>query len=190
MGAPGGVGGGGGDGSPARPTSRHTPTAAKSLRLLLAEDNPINQKLAVRLLEKEGHAVTVTANGRDALDALGREPFDAALFDVQMPEMDGLEAVAELRRREAITGRHLPVIALTAHAMKGDKERCLAAGMDNYLTKPIRIEEIVRALAALLPSIDEVAADEEPEPLLLPVGSAGEQGENIPGVPQFSPRSA
>ena len=142
-------------GSAETPPAHPPAPAARSLRLLLAEDNVVNQKLAVRLLEKQGHAVTVAGNGRVALEALEAREFDAAFFDVQMPEMDGLEAVAELRRREAGTGRHLPVIALTAHAMKGDQERCLAAGMDVYLTKPIRIEEIRQALAALLPTLHE-----------------------------------
>jgi signal transduction histidine kinase/DNA-binding response OmpR family regulator len=152
-------------GSSERPPARPEAPAARSLRLLLAEDNPINQKVAVRLLERQGHTVTVAGNGRIALDALGRGDFDAALFDVQMPEMDGLEAVAELRRREEGTGRRLPVIALTAHAMKGDRERCLAAGMDVYLTKPIRIEEIRQALAALLPSAHEAGDAVEPQPV-------------------------
>ncbi|MGL4555331.1 MAG: ATP-binding protein, partial [Gemmataceae bacterium] len=123
--------------------------ATRPLRLLLAEDNPVNQRLAKALLEKQGHAVTLACDGRQALAALEAGEFDAALFDVQMPEMDGLTAVGELRRREAGTGRRLPVLALTAHAMKGDRERCLEAGMDGYLTKPIRSDEVRQALEAV-----------------------------------------
>jgi CheY-like chemotaxis protein len=117
--------------------------AAQRLDILLAEDNAVNQKLAVRLLEKRGHAVTVADNGREALRALETSRFDLVLMDVQMPEMDGLEATLELRHREKNnTGAHTPVVAMTALAMKGDMERCLAAGMDAYLSKPIRPEEL------------------------------------------------
>jgi PAS domain S-box-containing protein len=114
------------------------------LRVLVAEDNLVNQRLATRLLEKRGHRVAVAANGREALDALAKESFDLVLMDVQMPEMDGCEATAALREKEKEKGdgTHQPVIALTAHAMKGDRERCLAAGMDGYLAKPIRSQEL------------------------------------------------
>jgi CheY-like chemotaxis protein len=112
------------------------------LRVLLAEDNPVNQLLATRLLEKRGHRVTIAANGRDALAALDKESYDLVFMDVQMPEMDGLEATVAIREKEKTRGNHLPVIALTAHAMKGDQERCLAAGMDGYLSKPIRPQEL------------------------------------------------
>jgi signal transduction histidine kinase/DNA-binding response OmpR family regulator len=115
---------------------------ATSLRVLLAEDNPVNQLLATRLLEKRGHRVTIAANGRDALAALDKESYDLVFMDVQMPEMDGLEATVAIREKEKTRGNHLPVIALTAHAMKGDQERCLAAGMDGYLSKPIRPQEL------------------------------------------------
>ncbi len=121
----------------------------KKLRVLLAEDNAVNQKVAARLLEKQGHRVTVTANGREALAALDRENFDVALMDVQMPEMDGFEATAAIRAREDRTGRHLPIIAMTAHAMQGDKERCLAAGMDGYISKPIRAQHLIDLLSGL-----------------------------------------
>jgi PAS domain S-box-containing protein len=113
-----------------------------SLRVLLAEDNQVNQRLAMRLLEKRGHQVTVVGNGRDAVDAASKVDFDLVMMDLQMPEMDGFEAVAALREREIETGIHLTVIALTAHALKGDRERCLEAGMDGYLTKPIRGQEL------------------------------------------------
>ncbi len=112
------------------------------LYVLLAEDNLVNQRLATRLLEKRGHRVAVAANGREALEAVGKEAFDLVLMDVQMPDMDGLEATASIRAAEKMTGKHQPVVALTAHAMKGDEEKCLAAGMDGYLAKPIRPHEL------------------------------------------------
>jgi CheY-like chemotaxis protein/HPt (histidine-containing phosphotransfer) domain-containing protein len=133
----------------------------RPLRILLAEDNPVNQKLAVRLLEKLGHQVTVAGTGRAALDALEQEPFDLALMDVQMPEMGGFEATAALREREQATGAHLPVIAMTAHAMKGDRERCLAAGMDGYVPKPIQSADLVAAIEAVRPA---AADDHRPRP--------------------------
>jgi two-component system sensor histidine kinase/response regulator len=113
-----------------------------SLRILVAEDNAVNQRLATRLLEKRGHRVVVAANGREALAAVDKEKFDLILMDVQMPEMDGFEATAAIRAREKTNGVRLPVIAMTAHAMKGDRERCLEAGMDGYLAKPIRPQEL------------------------------------------------
>jgi CheY-like chemotaxis protein len=119
-----------------------------SLRVLLAEDNVVNQRLVVRLLEKRGHRVAVAENGLKALAALQKEDFDLVLMDVQMPEMDGMEATAAIRKGEKRTGEHVAVIALTAHAMKGDREKCLASGMDGYLTKPIRPQELDDALEA------------------------------------------
>ena len=124
-------------------------TAAPSvgrLRVLLAEDSLVNQKLAVALLEGQGHEVTVVANGREALGALESKSFDLVLMDVQMPEMDGLEATAAIRVRERHTGVRLPIVAMTAHALKGDRERCLEAGMDDYIAKPIRAEELYDAI--------------------------------------------
>ncbi|MFB3916749.1 MAG: response regulator [Terriglobales bacterium] len=115
---------------------------ARPLNLLLAEDNPVNQKLATKLLEKLGHAVTVASNGKEVLEALQQQTFDLLLLDVQMPVMDGFATIAAIREREVSTGRRLPVIALTAHAMSGDRERCIAAGMDDYLAKPIRREDL------------------------------------------------
>jgi PAS domain S-box-containing protein len=112
------------------------------LRVLLAEDNLVNQRLAVRLLEKRGHRIVVASTGLEALQALDKESFDLVLMDVQMPEMDGLEATAAIREKEKGSGLHQAVVALTAHAMKGDREKCLAAGMDGYLTKPIRPQEL------------------------------------------------
>jgi signal transduction histidine kinase/DNA-binding response OmpR family regulator len=126
----------------------HDPSA--TLRVLLAEDNAVNQLLATRLLEKRGHRVTVTANGREALDAFEKGAYDLVLMDLQMPEMDGFQATAAIREREKHNGAHLHVVALTAHAMKGDRERCLAAGMDGYLTKPIRPRELYDLLESYL----------------------------------------
>ena len=123
-----------------------TQDPGRSLRILLAEDNPVNQRLASRMLEKRGHRVIVTSNGREAVDALAKERVDLILMDVQMPEMDGFEATAAIREAEAAGGPRLPIVALTAHAMKGDRERCLAAGMDAYLAKPIRPEELDEVL--------------------------------------------
>ena len=116
------------------------------LRVLLAEDNLVNQRLAVRLLEKRGHRIVVASTGLEALQALEKESFDLVLMDVQMPEMDGLEATAAIREKEKGSGLHQAVVALTAHAMKGDREKCLAAGMDGYLTKPIRPQELDQLL--------------------------------------------
>jgi signal transduction histidine kinase/CheY-like chemotaxis protein len=113
-----------------------------SLRILLAEDNLVNQRLATRLLEKRGHTVVMAGNGREALAAFESETFDLVLMDVQMPELDGLEATLAIREKEKGSGKRLPIVALTAHAMKGDREKCLAAGMDGYLTKPIRSQEL------------------------------------------------
>jgi len=120
------------------------------LRILLAEDGLVNQKVAVSLLEQRGHQVTVANDGREALAALDRKPFDVVLMDVQMPAMDGLEATAAIRRREEESGRHTPIIAMTAHAMKGDRERCLAAGMDGYLAKPIRAKDLYAVVEGMV----------------------------------------
>jgi two-component system, sensor histidine kinase and response regulator len=117
------------------------------LRVLLAEDNVVNQRLAVKILNKRGYEVVVAGNGKEAVAAFTQEPFDVVLMDVQMPEMDGFEATAMIREREKETGGHIPIIAMTAHAMKGDRERCLAAGMDGYLSKPIRPDRLVEAIA-------------------------------------------
>jgi len=126
---------------------------AGSLRILLAEDNLINQRLAVRLLEKRGHRVTVANNGRQVLDLLDRSAYDLVLMDVQMPEMDGFEATAAIRAREQGTGLHLPIVAMTANAMQGDRERCLEAGMDGYLPKPIKPETVFTAIEAVQSTI-------------------------------------
>ncbi|MEO5924442.1 MAG: ATP-binding protein [Bryobacteraceae bacterium] len=132
----------------ARAVSSTAPTMpqenpASILRVLVAEDNVINQRLATRLLEKRGHKVVVTATGREALTILEESHFDVVLMDVQMPDMDGLQATALIREREAGLGMHTPIIALTAHTMKGDRERCLNAGMDEFITKPVNAVELI-----------------------------------------------
>ena len=124
--------------------------AGRRLRILLAEDNVVNQRLAIRLLEKRGHSVVVAGNGRAALAAIENERFDLALMDIQMPDMDGLQAVRTIRDRERGTEDHLPIIALTAHAMNGDRERCLEAGMDSYISKPISAAEFFAAIGRAL----------------------------------------
>jgi PAS domain S-box-containing protein len=120
-----------------------------SLRVLVAEDNQVNQRVITRLLEKGGHRVVVVQNGRQALEALQQDSYDLVLMDVQMPELDGIETTALIRKSELSGGRRQPVVALTAHAMKGDEERCLAVGMDGYLTKPVRAQELANLLATL-----------------------------------------
>jgi len=130
----------------ARQPAAPRPDTLEPLRILVAEDNAVNQMLVRRLLEKRGHSVKVVANGCDAIVAIERENYDVVLMDVQMPEMDGFEATRELRKREEQSGLHIPIIALTAHAMKGDRERCMEAGMDGYLTKPIRAQELYEQL--------------------------------------------
>jgi CheY-like chemotaxis protein len=138
--------------SPVAAVGQPAPRAyrARRLHLLLAEDNPVNQRLAVRMLERHGHTVVVVDNGRGAVDAFGREPFDAILMDVQMPELDGFQATATIRDRERVTGSHVPIVAMTAHAMAGDEARCLAAGMDGYLAKPVRASVLIDALDRLV----------------------------------------
>ncbi len=126
---------------------------ARSLRILLAEDNVINQRLAARLLEKMGHQPLVANNGREAVEALERESFDLVIMDVSMAEMDGFEATAAIREREQGSGRHIPIIAMTAHAIKGDRERCLASGMDGYVSKPVhpsKLSEEIERLARMV----------------------------------------
>jgi len=140
----------------ALPRSEH-PTVAVQRRdsmqgalVLVAEDNRVNQVVAVRLLEKRGLRTLVANNGREALEMLKGEPVDLVLMDIQMPEMDGYEATRRIREQEKTTGAHLPIIALTAHAMKGDREKCLSAGMNAYLTKPIQGDQLHQAIEELL----------------------------------------
>lgn len=141
---------------PATPRRQAKRAAVGALRILLAEDNPVNQKLAVHLLKKRGHSIEVVGNGSEALAAIERRKFDLVLMDVQMPMMGGLEATAQIREREKKAGGHLPIVAMTAHAMKGDRERCLDAGMDGYVSKPVRKKDLFEAIEAA------VAADTRP----------------------------
>ena len=134
------------------------PKPARSLRILLAEDNPYNQKVAVRILEKWGHSVIQAANGREALRALEDGTFDLVLMDVQMPEIDGLEATRIIRAREQSTGGRIPIAAMTAFAMKGDRDRCLEAGMDDYLPKPINPTELFNMIARLVDADSDIVS--------------------------------
>ena len=113
---------------------------------MLAEDNAVNQKIATRVLEKQGHLVTVASDGREALALLDRACFDVVLMDVQMPEMDGFEATGFIRAGERGTSRHMPIIAMTAHAMQGDRDRCIASGMDDYIAKPLDVRGLLEVL--------------------------------------------
>jgi PAS domain S-box-containing protein len=159
-------------------TAGHTPTNPdqRALRVLVAEDNAVNQRLALHVLKRHGHFVVVAGNGREALAALGISetdeqaapafpPFDVVLMDVQMPEMDGLEATTVIRSHERCAGGRLPIIAMTAHAMKGDRERCLEAGMDGYVAKPIQAQELHEAIARVMspcpPVQDESASKQD-----------------------------
>jgi signal transduction histidine kinase/DNA-binding response OmpR family regulator len=132
--------------APSQPHQTVEGKGSRPLRILLVEDNAVNQLLAQMLLEKHGHTVVTAGNGREALDRLAQQSFNLVLMDVHMPEMDGLEATAALREREKGTGRHLPVIAMTAEAMKGDEERCRRAGMDGYLAKPVKSSLLLAAI--------------------------------------------
>lgn len=120
------------------------------LQILLVEDNPINQKVAARILEKAGHTVTVAGNGVEAVACVAVRMFDLVLMDISMPEMDGLEATGVIRQSEQGSDRHIPIVALTAHAMVGDRERCLNAGMDGYVTKPLQATVLFQAMAEAL----------------------------------------
>jgi CheY-like chemotaxis protein/HPt (histidine-containing phosphotransfer) domain-containing protein len=146
------------------------PQSAQGLKILLAEDNAVNRRLAIALLQKRGHRIAATENGQEALDVLERENFDLVLMDVQMPVLDGFDAIRAIRAKEQSSGSHLPIIALTAHAMKGDRERCLAAGADEYVTKPIRIPDL---LAAIDRATNAKASPANTAPPMPPSHSAG-----------------
>jgi CheY-like chemotaxis protein/HPt (histidine-containing phosphotransfer) domain-containing protein len=168
------------------PASRQGPAHAdaavlrlRPLNILLAEDNVVNQKLMVVMLQKKGHQVAVAANGRIAVELSIATDFDLILMDVQMPEMDGFEATAQIRAREVAGIRRTPIIALTAHAMKGDRERCLQMGMDGYVSKPIHTEELIRAVIEVLPTAadcDTIA----PGPVLASAAAGTESTTDIP----------
>jgi CheY-like chemotaxis protein len=143
--------------------------AGASRKILVTEDNPVNQVVAARLLERRGHEVTVVGNGREAIAAVERERFDLVLMDVQMPEMDGFEATATIRQAEAGTGRHLPIFAMTARAMKGDAERCRLAGMDGYLPKPIRSPDLYAIVEGCSPTA-ETGSGAGADPTGTPIG--------------------
>ncbi|MEK7408084.1 MAG: response regulator [Acidobacteriota bacterium] len=144
-----------GSADPVEPATAATAALAQAVQdkrnwsVLLAEDNLVNQRLMVRMLEKRGCTVTVAADGCEALEAIRQQPFDVVLMDIQMPHMGGFEATQAIREHEQSTGSHLPIIALTAHAMTGDRERCLEAGMDDYVSKPVRTEELFEKLERL-----------------------------------------
>jgi len=140
-------------------SSQDSRTPAASLQVLVADDNPVNQLLLVRLLEKRGHHVQVVANGLEALQALQKEKFDLVLMDVQMPEMSGVEATVAIRQNEKSSRSHTPIIALTASTTKGDREKCLASGMDGYLTKPIRAVELDELLTSHIAGMEQVLVD-------------------------------
>jgi len=144
----------------ARPTAESTASPTTALRILLVEDNRINQKIATRLLEAEGHRVVGAENGKQGVERYREGGFDLVLMDVQMPEMDGFEATRAIRELERDTGRHLPILAMTAHAMKGDREKCLAAGMDGYVSKPVVVADLRQAIqeAASRPGLQETGA--------------------------------
>ena len=145
-----------GENDPGMPegAERRTNTSMRALHVLVAEDNRVNQKVLTHILEKQGHHVTLAETGREALEKLLEGGFDGILMDVQMPEMTGLEAARAIRRAERDSGYHIPILAMTAHAMKGDRERCLASGMDGYVSKPIRSQELLDALQAVISAPD------------------------------------
>ncbi len=149
---------------PASLITRHSLREARQkLRILLAEDNAVNRELAVRLLEKRGHSVVTARNGREALATLEAQPFDLVLMDVQMPEVDGFEATRLIREKEKTSGGHLPIVAITAHAMKGDRDRCLEAGMDGYVSKPIEPRTLIETIEGLVPGLAPSELSAAPE---------------------------
>ena len=149
-----------------QPAPRSSPAEVdRSLQILLAEDNPVNQLTATTMLEKLGHSITVANNGREAIDKLAEQGFDLVFMDVQMPELDGMAATGEIRENEKASGNHMPIVAMTAHAMKGDKEKCLDAGMDDYISKPIRraaLKEVIeRVVDRFIDTKDEASESGE-----------------------------
>lgn len=133
--------------------TRHSINRSHTLNILLVEDNRINQMMAHRILEKNQHNVFIANDGLEALDALEKQAFDLTLMDIQMPKMDGMQATAAIRENEKKQGKRMPIIAMTAHAMKGDREMCLNAGMDDYITKPIKVDELLRKIERLVSAV-------------------------------------
>jgi PAS domain S-box-containing protein len=152
--------------------------ATRALRILIAEDNPVNQAVAMGMLKKQGHALTLTANGREAVRAWQRERPDLILMDVQMPELDGMGATREIRAAEAGSGRHTPIIAMTAYAMSGDSERCLLAGMDAYLSKPLTRDLLLKTITSV---VKEGASAMRPPDLASPLFSRAVLLDNLDG---------
>ena len=144
--------------APLAPARQFPAGLQRHLKILLAEDNLVNQRVAMRFLEKRGHSVVLAQSGKKALDAWRHQLFDLILMDVQMPEMDGFEATARIRADEESTAKHVPIIAMTAHAMVGDRERCLAAGMDDYISKPINASDLYAAIDRLTPTASQAHA--------------------------------
>jgi signal transduction histidine kinase/DNA-binding response OmpR family regulator len=166
--------------------------APRQLRILLAEDNAINQCLAVRMLERAGHSVVVAANGRKAVQAAEQGDFDVILMDMQMPEMDGFEAAAAVRAREARAGRksYIPIIALTAHALKGDREKCLAAGMDGYVSKPIRANMLFKVIEEVVPMTTHTPQTAPPVAAVTPTAADTPAATATVAEPAFSAHAA
>jgi two-component system, sensor histidine kinase and response regulator len=146
-------------GPPSDTASAAQRAVSRPLSVLLVEDSLVNRKLASAVLTKQGHRVTVAGDGREAVEAVARQQFDLVLMDIQMPEMDGLQATRAIRRAEQSTGQHVPIIALTAHALKGDQEVCLKAGMDGYVSKPVTARQLRQAIEEVLGKSQNPARD-------------------------------
>jgi CheY-like chemotaxis protein len=156
-------------------------TPAVQLNILLAEDNPVNQRVAIAGLEKRGHVVTAVNNGKEAIHALKCEHFDLVLMDVQMPEMDGFEATRAIRLSEHETGQHIPIIAMTAHAMKGDREQCLQSGMDDYIAKPVDPKALAQLIFHWVPPERQSERSRE-----VAASDAGRHSTNLDQIPAAS----
>jgi CheY-like chemotaxis protein len=146
----------------AKPPERVLSKATQPLRILLAEDNEVNRQVAVEFLSMRGHTVEVAHDGAEALEAFYREQFDVILMDIQMPNMDGIQATAAIRQREEISGQHIPIVAMTGYAMTGDRQRCLDSGMDAYICKPIRSQELFDILERFSPANRNARTDLAP----------------------------
>jgi len=151
------------------------PVQGQGLQVLLAEDNKVNQAVATRVLKKMGHFLVVANNGEEALARMAEQHFDLVLMDIQMPVMDGITTTRQIRERERSTGDHMPIIAMTAHAMKGDRERCLEAGMDGYVAKPIRVQDLKDAITSVLYVPGDTGAEQHAD--VSPVGVNGVVGD-------------